>query len=75
MGRKDSKLTFGELTENLAYIKIIWNKEIIYDDEIGDETPEHLHEIENKYKDKIVYEMNIKVTQFHHCILTIKGEE
>lgn len=74
MRRKDSELTFGELTENLNFIKIIYNDEIIFDDLDGDETLEHLHEIENKYKDKIVYEMNIKVTQFHHCILKIKGE-
>lgn len=74
MRRKDSSITFGELTDHLAYIKIIYNGKIIYDDVTGDETPEHLHEIENKYKNKIIYEMNVKITQFHHCILNIKGE-
>ena len=69
-----SELTFRELKENLAFIKIIYNDEVIYDDMTGEETLKHLNEIQDKYNDKIVYEMNIKICQFHHCILDIKGE-
>ena len=72
--RKISSITFGELTENLTYIKIIYNGEVIYDNMTGEETLEHLTEVGEKYNDKIVYEMNIKICQFHHCILTIEGE-
>lgn len=74
MRRKDSSITFRELTEPLAYIKIIYNGKIIYDDEVGNETREHYEQMKEEYKNKIIYEMNIKITQFHHCILKIKGE-
>ena len=69
-----SELTFRELTENLAFIKIIYNGEVIYDDMTGEETLEHLNEVLDTYENKCIYEMNIKVVEFHHCILTIKGE-
>ena len=71
---KYSSLTFGELTENLAYVKIIYNGKVIYNDKTGDETLEHLKQIEAEYKNKIIYKMNVIVTQYHHCILKIKGE-
>ena len=73
--KKCSTLTFGEITENLAYIKVIWNGQCIYDDECGNETFEHLKQIKKDYRDKVIDEMNIKMVQFHHCILNIKGEE
>lgn len=72
--KKYSSLTFGELTENLAYIKIIYNGKVIYDDETGNETFEHLKQIEDGYKNKVIYKMNVIVTHYHHCILKIKGE-
>ena len=72
---KSSALTFKDLTENLNYIKIIYNNEIIYDDttEQG-ESLEHLHNIEAHYAKKKIYKMIIDVVHFHHCILTIIGE-
>ncbi len=83
--KRDSSLTFRDLTENLAFVKVIYNDKVIYDDisylsddftynEDG-ETLEHLNQILNDYGDKIVYEMNIEVVEQHHCILTIEGEE
>ena len=73
--KRCSSLTFNDLIENLNFVKIIYNKEVIYDDLCGEETIEHLNEVINSYCDKIIYEMKIKVVDFHHCILTIKGEE
>lgn len=72
--RKQSELTFGELTENLAWIKIIYNGEVIYDDYDGEETVESVRRIEEAYKDKIVYRMDVRIVDWHHCILTIRGE-
>lgn len=72
--RKQSELTFGELTENLAWIKIIYNGEVIYDDYDGEETVESARRIEGAYKDKIVYRMDVRIVDWHHCILTIRGE-
>lgn len=73
--KKVSELTFEELTENLAYVKIIYNGKLIYNDENGKETLAHLLKIKSEYKDKIVYKISIKVVDFHHCILKIKGEK
>jgi hypothetical protein len=73
---KQSMLTFGELTKNLLYVKIIYNGKLIYDDTTDEgETIKHLHEIERSYDKKKVYEMTIKVINFHHCELIIEGEE
>ena len=74
MKRKQSELTFGELTENLAWIKIIYNGEVIYDDYDGEETVESVRRIEEAYKNKIVYRMDVRIVDWHHCILTIRGE-
>ena len=74
MKRKQSELTFGELTENLAWIKIIYNGEVIYNDYDREETVESVRGIEEAYKDKIVYRMDVRIVDWHHCILTIRGE-
>lgn len=69
-----SSLTFAELTKDLAFIKIKYNGEVIYDDLVGQETIDHLKEIQTAYANKKIYTMKIKVVQGHHCILNIKGE-
>ena len=74
MKRKQSELTFGELTENLAWIKIIYNGEVIYDDYDGEETVESARKIEETYANKIVYRMDVRIIGWHHCVLTIRGE-
>lgn len=70
----ESSLTLEDLANELAFTKIIYNGEIIFDDEDGYETSTSLMEMWNKYKNKIVYEMNVRVVHFHHCVLNIKGE-
>ena len=86
-----STLTFGELTKNLAYIKVVWNGKVIFDDDI-DNCEEcksfyskklldqitginGLNYIQEKYKDKKVYSMYMSVVEFHHCELYIEGEK
>ena len=72
--KHNSTVTFEELTRNLAFVKIIYNGKTIYDDVVGEETPEHLLQIQKEYANKVVYRMKIKIVHFHHCILNIKGE-
>lgn len=86
-----SELTFGELASNLAFITVYWNGHIIYDDPIlsqetieSEYTDEYrkthfgisgLNYIKEHYGNKKVYQMTITVAQFHHCILSVIGEE
>ena len=85
-----SDLTFNDLTKDLAYIQVYWNGHLIYDDPILDnDTLEKeftkkyrdthfgvsgLKYIQRNYGHRKVYQMNIIVTEFHHCILSITGE-
>lgn len=70
-----TELTFGELTENLGYVKVYWNDKLVYDDEEGDRTFEEFENFKKDYDNKFVYEMSIKIVQWHHCILKVRGEE
>ena len=74
MKRKQSELTFKELTNRLGYVKVIYNGQTIYDDYDGEETVESLHRMQDEYNNKIVYSMKVQVVGWHHCILTVKGE-
>lgn len=71
---KQSELTFKDLTENLAYIKVYWNDKLVYNDEEGEATTEEFHTFQERYNDKIVYEMNIRIVEWHHCVLEVIGE-
>ena len=73
--KKCSSLTFGDLIDNLNFVKVTWNSKVVYDEIDREETFKNLVEVTQFYKDKIVYEMNIEIVDFHHCILNIKGEE
>ena len=75
MNKKQSELTFKNLTENLSYIKVYWNDKLVYNDEEGESTLEELENFKKFYDNKIVYEMNVKIVQWHHCILKIKSEK
>ena len=75
MSKKQSELTFKGLTENLSYIKVYWNDKLVYDDEEGEITLEELENFKKLYNNKLVYEMDIKIVQWHHCILKVKGEK
>lgn len=74
---KQSSLTFKDLTENLAYTEVKWNGKTIWKDNPDDngESLDAMHDMQAKYNNKIVYEMNIKIVMHHHCVLDIKGEE
>lgn len=75
MNKNDSKLTFKEVTENLAYVQVWWNGRKVYDDYTGKgATLEDLHRFEEKYNDKLVYTMFIRIVDFHHCILIVEGQ-
>ena len=65
-----STLTFNELTEQLLYVKVIWNHKVIYDDG----TSEDLEQLKKEYGNKIVYKMLVIPVYGHHCIVKIKGE-
>ena len=74
--RRCSELTFDELTANLAFVKVIYNGKVIYDDTTDEgETPYSLYSMRVLYGKKIVYSMKVDVVDFHHCVLTIKGEK
>ena len=72
----NSELTFKDVVpKDLCWIKITWNKKIVYDDINGNETLESTDTICSVLADKIVYKVSIKIVQFHHVILDIIGEE
>lgn len=71
---KNSVLTFSELTKDVAWIKITWNGEVIFDDIDDNETLDDVNRVHQLTKDKKVFSMNVDVVEFHHCILTVEGE-
>ena len=73
--KRKSALTFKELTESLAYVKVIWNGKVVYDDEFGEGTPEDLENFQIEYNGKVVYGGKFEITGFHHIILDIEGED
>lgn len=72
---ENSSITFGELAENLSFIKVIWNGQTVYDDDNDFYDIFKLNEFYKCVKNKIVYSMNIIITQWHHCILVVQGED
>lgn len=70
---KDSELTFHALTKDLGFIKVTWNKKVIYDDTTEVE-PISLKDLYKEYGNRFVYSMKIKVVDGHHCELDITGE-
>ena len=73
----ETSLTFEDLTRNLAYIKVVWNHKVVFDDTNPkvEVTLEDFTRFRAEFGNKFVYEMKVKVVQFHHCILFIKGEK
>lgn len=72
---RNSELTFEELSKELNYTQVWWNKKKVFDDYDGDSSIEELRSFEEKYGNKIVYSMFIEVVEFHHCILKVEGEK
>lgn len=74
--RRCSEVTFDELTANLAFVKVVYNGKTIYDDTTDEgETPYSLYSMRVLYGKKIVCSMKVDIVDFHHCVLTIKGEK
>lgn len=74
-----SQITFNDIKDAFAYIKIIWNGETVFDDYLetgiysefkGTELPE----FEEKYGPKKIYSLYARVVDFHHFELYIEGE-
>lgn len=70
-----STLTFSDLCEGLPYIFIEWNNKVIYDEISKDESIEALASLLKIINNKIIYSMQVEVTQFHHLKLFITGEK
>ena len=68
---KESTLTFKEVTSRLYYVEVFWNDKLVYENA----SLEKLWEFKEKYNDKIVYEINVKIVDSRYCILDVKGEE
>lgn len=73
--REPSDLTFKDLTQNHSYLQVFWNGELVYDDTKDDSCVEDLYAFKGKYDNKKVFEIHTKVVEFHHCILSVDGEE
>ena len=69
-----SEITFGEVADTLAFVKVKWNGKIVYDDK-KIESIANFGAFEDKYYDKKIFEMKIKIVQFHHCEIEVEGEE
>ena len=69
----NSTLTFNDLTQNLPFIKVSWNGIVVYDD-TAEPGEYDLGSFFLVYGDKVVYEMDVKVVDFHHCEIIIIGE-
>ena len=69
-----SCITFGELARNMIYVKVIWNGEVVYDDEEGEASIEDLDKFIKRYEGKTVYKGTFEVTGFHHFILSVEGD-
>lgn len=85
-----TELTFGEVTENLNYIKVVWNGTVIFDDSLADvENTSHYSKsylnkvtgiegityVTEHYYNKKIYSMYMRVVASHHCELYIEGEK
>lgn len=67
---KDFAIEFG------SFIKLYWNDKLIWDDEAEHADPvDDLKKIDEKYGNKLVYSMFVRVVQFHHTELYIHGEK
>lgn len=70
--KNNSEFTFIDIAEHLGYEKVIWNGEVVYDEDRDDF--DALYEFQKEYNNKIVYEITIKIIHFPHIILDVKGE-
>lgn len=70
---KDSILKFKDFEYEFGmFTKVIWNGEVIYDEK--DALEGECKRVDEVYGDRLVYEMNVNVVDFHHVELDIIGE-
>ena len=85
-----SEITFNDIKDTFAFIKVVWNGKVIFDD--GYDNGEYdlygitkswlkkhtgingLHYIEEKYGNKKIYSFYAMVVAGHHFELYIEGE-
>lgn len=71
---RNSRLRFKDFFEDVDYIKVFWNGDLVYNDDEAKSVAD-LYAFQNKYDSKIVYSFKATVVHFHHVILYIKGEK
>ena len=72
----NSEFTFRNLMKgDFNYIKVIWNKIVIFDDDREGTTYKTIDRMLDVIEDKVIYSAKIDIVQFHHCIITIIGED
>lgn len=87
MKRKDtSQITFNDIKDTFAYIKVVWNGDVIFDDDLDSDIGTKvsyikthtglsgIKYIEEKYGNKKIYSLYARVVDFHHFKLYIEGE-
>ena len=80
MKRKEkSQITFNDIKDTFAYIKVIWNGEDVFDDYLetglySEFNGTEITKFEEKYGNKKIYSLYARVVEFHHFELYIEGE-
>lgn len=81
-----SEITFNDIKDAFAYIKVIWNGDVIFDDDLDSDIGTKkfyilthsgrtgIKYIEDNYGNKKIYSLYARVVEFHHFELYIEGE-
>ena len=81
-----SEVTFNDIKDAFAYIKVVWNGEVIFDDDLDSDIGTKvsyikthtglsgINYIEEKYGNRKIYSLYARVVEFHHFELYIEGE-
>lgn len=81
-----SQITFNDIKDAFAYIKVIWNGDVIFDDDLDSDIGTKvsyikthtgqtgIKYIEENYGNKKIYSLYARVVDFHHFELYIEGE-
>lgn len=72
MHKRFSSLRFVDLAGELCFTTVIWNDEVVFDEEWGSNAYDKFME---SYATKIVYKMKITVHSGHHVELKVEGDE
>lgn len=81
-----SEVTFNDIKDAFAYIKVIWNGDVIFDDDLDSDIGTKvsyikthsgqtgIKYIEENYGNRKIYSLYARVVDFHHFELYIEGE-